>query len=160
MSPTEFDPETDLTISRVIAAPRTAVWDAWADPRNLEQWWIPAPARCRVVDLDLRPGGAFRTEMSEDGKAFEPHLDACFLAAEEGERIAFTTALDGSWRPTDGGLLITADITLVDHPDGTEYSAVVRHKDRAGRDRHDEMGFEEGWGTAIAQLGAFAGSRA
>jgi uncharacterized protein YndB with AHSA1/START domain len=28
----------------------------------------------------------------------------------------------------------------------------VMHKDRADRDTHLEMGFEEGWGTVIAQL--------
>ncbi len=159
MSPTAFDPELDLKISRVIAAPRRAVWDAWADPRSLEQWWIPAPAKCRVVDLELRPGGAFRTEMSMDEAAFQPHIDGCFLAAEEEERIVFTTALDGSWRPAGDGLLITAEIALSDHPDGTEYSAIVRHRDRAGRDQHDDMGFEEGWGTAIGQLSGFVGSR-
>jgi uncharacterized protein YndB with AHSA1/START domain len=33
-----FDPDLDLTISRVIKAPRQAIWNAWADPRNLEKW--------------------------------------------------------------------------------------------------------------------------
>ena len=87
--------ELDLTISRVIAAPRSRVWRAWADPARLAQWWIPAPAACEVVALDLRPGGAFETRMSEDGGEFQPHLSGCFLDVVEGERIVFTNALLG-----------------------------------------------------------------
>jgi uncharacterized protein YndB with AHSA1/START domain len=43
------DPNLDLTTSRIIKAPRRLVWSAWTDPENLAQWWIPAPARCRVA---------------------------------------------------------------------------------------------------------------
>jgi uncharacterized protein YndB with AHSA1/START domain len=86
-------PELDLTISRVIKAPRSAVWSAWTDPASFEQWWIPAPARCKVVEMDLRPGGSFVTKISENGGDFLPHLSACFLALDELERIVFTNAL-------------------------------------------------------------------
>lgn len=44
-----FRPETDLEITRVIKAPRSAVWQAWTSPDQFAQWWIPAPALCRVV---------------------------------------------------------------------------------------------------------------
>lgn len=38
------DTELDLTISRIIRAPRRVVWNAWTDPASFEQWWIPAYA--------------------------------------------------------------------------------------------------------------------
>jgi uncharacterized protein YndB with AHSA1/START domain len=145
------NPELDLTISRVIEAPRSAVWKAWTDPRSFEQWWIPAPARCKVVEMDLRPGGAFVTEMSETGGAFTPHLSGCFLAVDDLERIVFTNALVGNWRPAEHPFM-TAIITLEDHPKGTDYAAHVMHKSRADRDNHEKMGFHDGWGTVIEQL--------
>ena len=43
-----FDPARDLQISRVIKAPRRTVWRAWTDPASFEQWWVPAPAKCKV----------------------------------------------------------------------------------------------------------------
>ena len=67
MSRELFDPELDLLVERVIRAPREAVWRAWTDPRQFEQWWVPAPAVCRVERLEVRPGGAIVTRFSEDG---------------------------------------------------------------------------------------------
>jgi len=149
------NPELDLTISRVIKAPRGAVWRAWTDPARFEKWWIPAPAKCRVLAMELKPGGSFVTQMSENGGPFSPHLDACFLAVDAEERIVFTNALTGGWRPARQPF-ITAIITLRDHPDGTEYVSHAMHKSPADRAMHDEMGFYDGWGTAIGQLAELA----
>lgn len=103
--------------------------------------------------MDLRPGGALVTLMSEDGGPFAPHMDACFLAADPMERIVFTDALSGGWRPKARGF-VSAVITFRDHPEGTEYAAHAMHKDKADRDMHEELGFADGWGTCIAQLAA------
>ncbi|MBC2644010.1 MULTISPECIES: SRPBCC family protein [unclassified Rhodococcus (in: high G+C Gram-positive bacteria)] len=148
-------PDLDLTISRIIKAPRTAVWRAWTDPARFEQWWVPAPARCRVVDMELRPGGSFATLISEDGGEFVPHISGCFLAVDELERIVFTNSLVGGWRPAEQPFM-TAIITLNDHPAGTEYLAHVMHKNTADRDTHEEMGFYDGWGTVTEQLAELA----
>lgn len=146
-----FDPKTDLEISRIIKARRSAIWQAWTDPAQFEQWWIPAPALCRVVTMDVRPGGALVTEMSEGGGEFGPHMDACYLAAEDGHKIVFTNALSGGWRPAASPFM-TAIITLEDHDLGTAYRAQVLHKDPETRAWHEEMGFFDGWGTVTAQL--------
>lgn len=152
----------DLTISRLIRAPRALVWSAWADPESFAQWWLPAPLQCRVVAMDLRPGGSFVTEMSADGGPFTPHLSACFLSITEAERIIFTNALVDGWRPAAAfyPTPITATITFKDHPDGTEYTSHVMHKDRRDRDRHEELGFHDGWGTVAGQLAALVEKRA
>ena len=145
------NPELDLTISRVIKAPRAAIWTAWTDPASFARWWVPEPAECKVLEMDLRPGGAFRTQISEGGGPFTPHMDACFLAVDTLERIVFTNALTGGWRPAEHPF-ITAVITLRDHPGGTDYAAYVMHKSNADRNLHEDMGFYDGWGTVVAQL--------
>jgi len=104
-------------------------------------------------DMAARPGGAFVTRISEDGKAFGPHLSACFLAVDPQERLVFTNALTGGWRPAESPFM-TAVITLRDHPEGTEYHAHVMHKDPADRTLHETLGFHDGWGTVAAQLAA------
>ncbi|WP_314409361.1 SRPBCC domain-containing protein [Streptomyces kroppenstedtii] len=150
-----LNPELDLSLERIIRAPRATVWSAWAEPSRLEKWWLPAPMHCRVDQLELRPGGGFVTRMSDDGTAFVPHLDACFLAVDEGRRIVFTNAIDSTWRPADPApVTMTATIALHDHPDGTDYRVLVRHGDPGSRARHDKLGFADGWGTVAGQLAA------
>ena len=86
-----------------------------------------------------------------------PHLDACFLAVEEAERIVFTNAVDSRWRPaTPEPVSMTAEIMMRDHPDGTDYRVVVRHHDPAARARHEQLGFSDGWATVTQQLAALA----
>lgn len=154
-----MNPDLDLTVHRVIRAPRASVWNAWTDPDDLSRWWLPAPARCRVERLEVRPAGGFVTSMSEAGGAFVPHLDACFLVVDEGERLVFTTALDSGWRPVTGlEVTMTAEVTLRDHPDGTDYHVLVRHSDPAARARHEELGFAHGWGSVTDQLTALVES--
>ncbi len=148
---TVLDPTLDLTVTRVIKAPRAAVWNAWTDPKSFEQWWVPAPQVCRVREMELRPGGPFRTEISDGGAEFGPHLAGCFLAVEELERIVFTDALLGGWRPSEASFM-TAVIEMAEHPEGTEYSATALHRSGADRDRHEQLGFDDGWGTVTRQL--------
>ena len=143
---------TELTISRCSAAPPAAVWAAWSIPANLEKWWIPAPIECQVVTLDLRPGGGFVTRMREGGGEFQPHVDGCFLEAIPEQRLVFTTVLTEGWQPAEPWLALTAILTFEAQDGGTLYAARVLHKNPEDSRKHDEMGFQDGWGTAIGQL--------
>jgi uncharacterized protein YndB with AHSA1/START domain len=150
-----MNPDLDLTLRRVIQAPRATVWRAWTDPAHLEQWWVPAPAVARVDRLEVRPGGAFVTRLSTDGVAFGPHVDASFLVVDELERLVFTNAVDSRWRPTSPDpVAMVAEIIFGDHPAGTDYRILVRHGDPAARARHEKIGFFDGWGSVTAQLAA------
>lgn len=153
------NPELDLTLTRIIKAPRSIVWRAWTDPASFAQWWVPAPARCQVVAMEVRPGGAFETLISEDGSEFVPLNTACFLDVVEGERIVFSDALRGGWRPAEHPFM-TAIITMREHPEGTEYHAHVMHKNHADRNRHQELGFFDGWGAVTEQLANLAEQQA
>ena len=101
--------------------------------------------------MNVRPGGALVTEMSDDGGEYVPHFNGCYLAAEPDRRLVFTNALTGGWRPAETPFM-TAIITLSDHPDGTDYLARVMHGSRGERERHEELGFADGWGTVTEQL--------
>ncbi|MFE5790573.1 SRPBCC family protein [Rhodococcus erythropolis] len=143
--------DLDLAVSRIIKAPRSVVWNAWVNPRSFEQWFVPAPEICRVQEMNLQPGGTFRTEISESGLEYGPHITGCFLAVDEFERIVFTDALVGDWRPSETSFVTTV-ITMKDHPDGTEYIATAMHRNITDRDKHEQLGFHEGWGTVTRQL--------
>jgi uncharacterized protein YndB with AHSA1/START domain len=151
----------DLMLERTIEAPRSLIWKAWTDPEHVKMWWAPAPWTTSQCELDLRPGGMFRTVMrSPEGQEF-PHV-GCFLELIENEKMVLTNALAPGYRPAgvgkDGTMADCADIpftsilTLRERGGKTHYSIVVLHRDEAGRRRHEEMGFHEGWNTCLDQL--------
>jgi uncharacterized protein YndB with AHSA1/START domain len=145
----------DLVISRLVRAPRALLWRAWTDPVLLKEWWCPKPWTTEVRAFDLRPGGAFHTFMQgpEGGTSDNP---GCFVEIVPLERLVFTTCLGADWRPGTPWMPMTAAITMGDEAEGTRYVAHVMHPDKATRDKHEEMGFFDGWNTCIDQLEAFA----
>jgi uncharacterized protein YndB with AHSA1/START domain len=149
----------DLTISRTIKAPRALVWKAWTTPEHLQKWWCPRPWTTEIRGFDLRPGGVFDTLMRgpDGGESSNPGL---FLEVVPQERIVFTTALTEGWRPGTPWLSLSAIITMEDDGANTKYTARVLHKDEEDRRKHEEMGFHDGWGTCIDQLGEVAGELA
>lgn len=146
---------SELTIARFINAPPSVVWKAWSTPEHLAKWWIPAPIECKVVKLDMHPGGGFETLMREGDGAFQPHVEGCFLEIVPQSRLVFTTVLSEGWKPIEPWLALTAIITFEAEGSGTRYTSRVLHKTAEDARKHDEMGFQAGWGTAISQLSAF-----
>jgi len=148
------DPKLDLVLERVIDVPPELVWAAWTRPEHLSRWFTPAPWSVADCEIDLRPGGLFRTVMrSPDGHDF-PNV-GCYLEIVPNRRLVWTDLLLPGYRPAEQGLL-TAIVTLEPQGDGTRYTAIAMHRDEAGRKQHEAMGFREGWGKALDQLVAYA----
>lgn len=145
----------DLTLTRVVPVPRRLVWKAWTEPKHLMKWFAPAPWTTIDCEIDLRPGGIFRTTMrSPEGKEF-PNAGGCYLEVVKHERLVWTDALGPGYRPSKEPFF-TAILTFEDCEGGTRYTARALHKDDADRKRHADMGFEHGWGKALDQLVALA----
>ncbi|BBE50377.1 activator of Hsp90 ATPase 1 family protein [Ferriphaselus amnicola] len=156
-----IDPKLDLTFERVVDVPKELIWKVWTQPEHLMPWFCPLPWRTIACEIDLQPGGLFRTVMrSPEGQEF-PNV-GCFLETIENERLTWTNALLPAFRPVTHkagesvDFLFTATIQLATHGTGTRYTATVRHGDEAGCRQHAEMGFHEGWGVALNQLVAYA----
>ena len=156
------DPALDLVLERVVDVPPALVWKAWTTPEILVRWFTPAPWTTTACEIDLRPGGRFRTVMrSPEGQEFDNV--GCYLEVVSGRRLVWTSALGPGFRPQSAqlpdaadGLLFTAIITIEPEGSGTRYTATVIHGDSAAREKHAAMGFDKGWATALAQLVAVA----
>lgn len=156
--------DLDLVLERVVPVPPERVWAAWTTPELMTRWFTPAPWKTIEAELDLRPGGIFRTVMeSPEGERF-PNT-GCFLEVVEGRKLAWTGALLPGYRPLDpaaieaASFLFSAVLTFEPEGSGTRYRAVAIHADAKGRDTHAAMGFHEGWGAALDQLVALMRER-
>jgi uncharacterized protein YndB with AHSA1/START domain len=146
------DPDRDLLLERVVDVPAEFVWTAWTKPEHVKRWFAPAPFATIDCEIDLRPGGAFRTVMrSPDGEEF-PNV-GCYLEVVEPELLVFTSVLGPGFRPVASPELpFTGVISIEPSGQGTKYSALAIHSDTEMCARHAGMGFHDGWGTALDQL--------
>lgn len=161
MTPT-YQPNApfDLSFTCIIDVPKAVVWRAWTEPALLKPWFCPLPWKTIDCEIDLRPGGIFRTTLqSPEGKEFPSN--GCYLEVVPNEKLVWTNALLPGFRPSlvtetcgseDTGFMFTAIVELADDAGGTRYSATVLHADVAGCKKHAAMGFESGWSTALDQL--------
>lgn len=147
----------DLSFTRVFKAPRSRVWECWTTPEHLKKWFVPPPAELPEVVIDPRPGGRFFTVIRYMGNDMPG--DGVILEAVPNERLVFTSVLMEGWKPAkDVDLPFSAVIEFEDHPEGTLYRVTARHPDEETAQRHEAMGFSQGWGTAADQLGRLAES--
>ena len=152
----------DLVLERVVDVPRELVWAAWTKPEHIKKWFTPAPWTTVDCEIDLRPGGMFRTIMrSPEGQDF-PNV-GCYLEIVPNERLVWTSALGPGYRPAIKAaatgadeLHFTAMILLEAQGRRTKYTAIAIHGDEATAKRHEQMGFYQGWGAALDQLVALA----
>ena len=134
------DPELDLVFERVVDVPRSSSGGV-DEPQHLKKWFTPAPWQTVDCEIDLRPGGIFRTVMrSPEGQEF-PNL-GCYL-----EVVKRTARLDQcsrpGYRPPPAGRRFVRRVRLhgrhfaAPHAKATKYTALVLHADEEARRQHE-----------------------
>ena len=155
-----YNPKLDLLLERDIDVNVDILWSVLTTPEHVMKWFAPAPWKVIDCEIELRPGGQFRSVMqSPEGKKF-PNT-GCYLEIIKTEKLVWTSALQPGYRPVKKAenapeLLFTAMTILKPHSRGTKYYTIAIHNDEETCRRHDEMGFQKGWGTSLDQLIAVA----
>ena len=151
---TEPHSDRDLVLTRLIDAPRRALYRAWTEPELLKRWFAPLPYETPHAELDVRPGGASLVVMrGPDGVEFPNR--GVFLEVVPDARLVFTDAYTSAWEPSPKPFM-TVVLTFEDEAGKTRYTARVRHWTAADRQAHEAMGFHQGWGQCADQLAALA----
>jgi len=69
LSPTA---DRELTITRLLNAPVSLVWEVWTKPDHIRNWWGPNGFSNTIFEMDVRPGGAWDFVMhGPDGQNFK-----------------------------------------------------------------------------------------
>jgi uncharacterized protein YndB with AHSA1/START domain len=104
--------DRELVVTRILDAPRARVFKAWTDPEQIARWWGPQGFTTTSLEMDIRPGGAYRACMrSPEGTLYRRR--GVYREIVAPERIAFTFA----WEDAAGDLghetLVT--VTFTEH---------------------------------------------
>jgi uncharacterized protein YndB with AHSA1/START domain len=147
------DPKLDLVLERIIPVPRELVWAAWTVPEHVKKWFTPAPWTTVECEIDLRPGGIFRTVMRSPKGREVPNV-SCYLEVIENEQLVWTHALAPGYRPskTTEPFPLTVVITLAPQGNATKYTALAMHANEEACRQHEEMGFHSAWDKCLDQL--------
>src|SRR6266581_3309178 len=100
--------DRELTLTRVLDAPRELVFRMWTDPQHVAKWWGPMGFTNPVCEMDVRPGGALRIAMrAPDGTDYP--MIGTYREVVAPERLVFTnSAVDGEGNPLlDGVTVVT-----------------------------------------------------
>jgi uncharacterized protein YndB with AHSA1/START domain len=156
MASANDDPHLDLTLTREVKLPRELIWMAWTEPKHLMPWFCPKPWQTVECDIDLRPGGIFRAMMRGPDQQSMNNI-GCYLEVIKPQRLTFTSVLGPGFRPVNDPLLpFTAVLNFEVIPGGTRYTVRALHRSDADRQKHSEMGFDQGWSKALDQLIVYA----
>jgi uncharacterized protein YndB with AHSA1/START domain len=69
MTSTSTTADREIVTTRLIAAPRTLVFEAWTNPKHVAHWFGPDGFVTTTHSMDVRPGGVWRFTMrGPDGK--------------------------------------------------------------------------------------------
>lgn len=150
----KLDPETDLSFTRTLKAPRSVLWDCWTTPEHIRNFFVPRPHKVTACEIDLRVGGKFNTTFEVEGKAMEN--TGVFLEIIDGKRLVFTDGYSEGWKPAADPFMTAIVEFEDDGAGGTTYTAIARHRSPEARQSHEDMGFFDGWGTVATQLEDYA----
>ncbi len=86
--------DREMVVSRLIAEPTALVFNAWIEPKQLEQWWGPNGFTTTVHEMDVVEGGITRLVMhGPDGVDYPSKLVYTNITA--AKRLSYMHSDDG-----------------------------------------------------------------
>jgi uncharacterized protein YndB with AHSA1/START domain len=141
--------DTEFVATRVVAAPRALVFDAWTKPEHIANWMLgPEGWTMPVCEVDLRPGGAWHfVWRMTDGSELE--MRGSYREISPPERLVSTESWGGDWPETLNTLVLTEE-------DGqTTIELTILYPTKAARDAALETGAKGGITQSFERLVAY-----
>lgn len=139
----------EVTLTRIIDAPRALVWAAWTEPKQMAQWWGPHHFTNPVCEIDARPGGQWLIHMKAPDGTIYP-MTGTFTAVSKPERLvfkAFAEALDGTKY-----LESISEVTFEAQGNRTRLTVKARAKGLHPAAPQMLAGMDAGWSQSLERL--------
>jgi len=138
----------DLTVKRVIRAPRQKVYEAFVKPELFRQWMGPRGFKVTALDMDPHVGGRYRVTMqARTGEA--PTVGGTYKEVSP-ERIVFTWMWDGGPMGELPETLVTVTLAERKGEHGPETEVQLLHSGFPAPEARD--GHNAGWKACLSKL--------
>jgi uncharacterized protein YndB with AHSA1/START domain len=132
--------DREIVMTRVLAAPRRLVFDAFTKPELVRRWLIGPPGwTMPVCEIDLRAGGSYRYQWRHANGA-EMGMRGVYREIVAPERLVSTENFDESWYPGEA----VGTIVLVEQGGRTTVTQTVLYESSAARKAVLESPMEKG----------------
>ena len=147
-----------ITVTRNFAATPEQVWQAWTESELLDQWWAPKPWRAETKSMDFKEGGHWLYAMvgPDDTRhwarvdfitidPFKSYTAKDSFCDENGNPNTDLPSMNwrNEFQATEGGTKVVINIAFASEAD---LEKIV------------EMGFEEGFASALNNLDQYFSS--
>jgi uncharacterized protein YndB with AHSA1/START domain len=132
-----------LTVTRMIAADREVVFDAWTQPEHIKKWSAPEGMDIPISEVDLTVGGRFHLQM-KNAEGGTHNARGIYQEIDRPTRLLYSWAWDE--HPDHGQSLITVEFKAVEG--GTE--VVMVHSGLP--DEKSVTDHEGGWTSCLNRL--------
>jgi uncharacterized protein YndB with AHSA1/START domain len=148
----------EFTLTKVLDAPREAVFRAWTDPEHLGWFFSGREAPGQSVTVDLRPGGEWRQTMVLDDETSYV-TGGIYREIVPGERLVFVWGATDGWPELAGDALDDgplATVTLTDAGEGRTrmvfHLALPAHLPEERVLAALDTGMRDGWDQTLDRL--------
>ena len=142
--------DTEILVTRELAAPRALVYDAHTKPEMVKRWLHgPDDWSMPECEIDLRVGGRYRYLWRQNDGAIEFAASGKFLEIVPGEKLVSTEAFEG---PMNMGGEAVNTLTLAERNGKTLVTLLMRYPTKAIRDAAIETGMNDGIEMGYARL--------
>jgi uncharacterized protein YndB with AHSA1/START domain len=140
-----------VTLTRLIDAPRTLVFEAWTDPKHVAKWWGPKNFTSIVDKWDARPNGTIRLQMRAQS-GFSHPMTGTFHEVVPPERLVFLAVAED-----DAGNRLLESLTTVTFEEQGAKTKLTVHASAVGIvpiAAQMLQGMEQGWSQSLERLDA------
>lgn len=131
----------EILNNRIFPVDRPTLFNAFADPEKLKQWWGPDGFINTISTFDFRKGGDWHITMtSPDGTDFDNHLS--FTEIVVPERIAFihhgpmhVYLMTMTFTENEGGTGLSWRMQFEDNDDNRKLEGFIRQANEQNFDR-------------------------
>jgi len=140
--------ERVLLFARVFDAPRSLVFRAWTDPKQLVKWFAPEGFSVAFLEMDVRPGSTWRKCMRSP-EGLEYWRRGVYLEVVKPERLVFTYISDDPASDPEHETVVT----MIFEDQGAKTLMTFRQQEfesAAARDSH-----QFGWGSCMDRFALY-----
>ncbi|HLK19126.1 MAG TPA: SRPBCC domain-containing protein [Bryobacteraceae bacterium] len=150
MAPGAAVPIRQVTLTRLIDAPRELVFRAWTEPEQMKHWWGPNGFTTVRCELEPRAGGALRIDMRGPDGTLYPHSGTVREFVRPERLVLFMNVQDG-----EGNIIFegVTTVTLVEEAGKTRLTLHSRIENASVEfGAMHGAGMENGWNQALDHL--------